>query len=98
MLCVGFAARAAAADDTVPTRASLELVAPADCDDRAQLISGITRRSERIQIATSEEARHVQVLIARDGQAFSILLTFEQPNGRRSSRTLRAPSCDEAIE
>lgn len=97
MPCVGFAATAAAAEDA-PVRASLELAAPADCGARAQLISGITRRSERIRIASGVEARHVQVNIARDGKELAVVLTFQQPNGRRSTRTLRAPSCDEALE
>jgi hypothetical protein len=93
------AASTAVADETSPpVRASLELVTPDHCGDRALLISGIIRRSERIRIANATEPRHVRVSIARAGDELSVALTFQQPNGRRASRTLRARTCDEAIE
>jgi hypothetical protein len=92
------AARPAAADESKPLRASLELLAPEECADRSLLVSGITRRSQRIHIAATPEPRHVQVRITRAGEALSVVLTFQQPSGRQSSRVLHAASCDEAFE
>jgi hypothetical protein len=91
-------ARVAIADESEPVRASLELTAPAECAERALLVSGITRRSQRIHITNTEEPRHVQVRITRAGEALSVVLTFQQPSGRQSTRVLRAASCDEALE
>jgi hypothetical protein len=92
------AARLAAADEAKRVRASLELTAPKECADRSLLVSGITRRSQRIHITTAPEARHVQVRITRAGEALRVVLNFQQPNRRQSSRVLRAASCDEAFE
>jgi hypothetical protein len=95
LVCI--AGPADAADELQPVRASLELLGPADCADRSLLISGIMRRSQRIHIAAAEP-RQVTVRITRAGAELSVQLTFRQPNGRQSSRTLRAPSCEEAFE
>jgi hypothetical protein len=80
-----------------PVRASVEYAAPAECAGREKLIDHVRRRSERIQIAEMSE-RRLRVEIAREPDGFVASLELEQPSGRRSSRTLRAKTCDEAIE
>jgi hypothetical protein len=80
-------------------RASVEFTAPEGCGSRADLIARITRRSERIQfVAEPEPPRKLAVAIAAEGEALVATLELEQPSGRRSSRTLRAATCDEALE
>lgn len=98
LLLVCSTSPATADEASQPVRASLEFVTPADCGERALFIDGIARRSERIRIVAGTEPRHVRVSIARAGDVLSVELTFQQPNGRRASRSLRALTCHEAIE
>jgi hypothetical protein len=80
-------------------RASAEFTAPEGCGSRADLIARITRRSERIQFeAEPDPPRKLAVVIAAEGDALVATLELEQPSGRRSSRILRASTCDEALE
>ncbi|HEY3498386.1 MAG TPA: hypothetical protein VGK73_27015 [Polyangiaceae bacterium] len=90
------AAQPAADADAV--RASVDYVAPPGCGSRAELVTRITRRSERVRIDTEASPRRLRVEIAGDGERFAARLELEQPSGRRSSRTLAASSCDEALE
>jgi hypothetical protein len=91
----------AQATDQAPdlVRASLEFTAPAGCGSPADLVGRITRRSERIRFEPGpEKSRKLAVAIAPEGQALVARLELEQVSGRGSSRTLRASTCDEALE
>jgi hypothetical protein len=89
---------AQAAGEPEPVRASVEFRAPPDCGSRADLVARITRRSDRIRIEDASAPRRLEVEITPDGAQLVATLALEQASGRRSSRTLRAPSCDEALE
>ena len=69
--------------------ASLELVAPAGCGSDQELARAIRARSERIRIdATS--ARRLRIELRDGGSIVTTVLSLTEPNGRRSTRTLRA--------
>ncbi len=103
-----FAVRVAAAQaeappgDSAPSSlptvdAALELDAPEGCGTEAALSFSITRRSDRIRIdPTSPRRLHIE--IRAEAQLTRVVLTLSQPSGRHSTRTLRASSCDEALE
>jgi hypothetical protein len=77
--------------------ASLELVAPAGCGSDQELARAIRARSERIRIdATS--ARQLRIELRDGGSIVTTVLSLTEPNGRRSTRTLRASSCAEALD
>lgn len=79
--------------------ASLELAAPPGCGSAAELAQAIRARSDRIRIGEgSNQARRLRVEIREDDAALVITLTLVQENGRRSTRTLRASSCAEALD
>jgi hypothetical protein len=101
-----FVATPALADDepvapppaTLPSvDAALELAAPEGCGSESALGASITRRSDRIRIDPTS-ARRLRIQIRAEGQLTRVTIELEQPSGRRSSRTLRASSCDEALE
>lgn len=87
-----------AAPPGLPTvTAALELVAPEGCGSEAELGTSITRRSDRIRIDPASD-RRLRITIRTDGALTRVDLSLTQPTGRRSSRTLKASSCDEALE
>jgi hypothetical protein len=77
--------------------AALELVAPAGCGSKEELGASITRRSDRIRIDPTSE-RRLSIVIRADGALTRVELSLIQATGRRSTRTLKASSCDEALE
>jgi hypothetical protein len=77
--------------------AALELVAPEGCGSEAELGASITRRSDRIRLDPTS-ARRLRIQIRADGKLTRVDLELIQPSGRPSKRTLRATSCDEALE
>jgi hypothetical protein len=80
-------------------RASAEFIATEGCGSRADLLARITRRSERIRFEPNPSPpRRLRVEIVQREDQFLATLELEQPSGRLSSRTLRAASCDEALE
>lgn len=79
-------------------RVSVDYVAPSECGSRGDLIERIVRRSDRVRVDAPASERRLRVEIASEGERFVVTLELDQPNGRRSSRTLRAATCDEALE
>lgn len=77
--------------------AALELVAPEGCGSEAELSASITRRSDRIRIDPTSD-RRLRIAIRTEGARTRVELQLTQPTGRRSTRKLRASSCDEALE
>jgi hypothetical protein len=79
--------------------ASLELAAPPGCGSSSELAQAIRSRSDRIRIGEgSNQMRRLRVEIREDDAGLVITLSLAQPNGRRSTRTLRASSCAEALD
>jgi hypothetical protein len=94
----GQTAEEPAAAPGLPTvTAALSLVAPEGCGSEADLGTSITRRSDRIRIDPSSD-RRLSITIRMDGAFTLVELSLTQPTGRRSTRTLKASSCDEALE
>jgi hypothetical protein len=77
--------------------AALELAAPEGCGSEAELSTSITRRSDRIRIDPTSD-RRLRIEIRTDGALTRVTLSLTQPTGRRSTRSLKASSCDEALE
>jgi hypothetical protein len=77
--------------------AALSLVAPEGCGSEADLATSITRRSDRIRIDPASD-RRLHITIRTDGALTRVELSLTQPTGRRSTRALKASSCDEALE
>jgi hypothetical protein len=101
LLAAGSAAGQTAEEPVAPglptVTAALELVAPEGCGSEAELSRSITRRSDRIRIdATSD--RRLRIAIRTEGTLTRVELSLTQATGRRSTRTLKASSCDEALE
>jgi hypothetical protein len=88
---------AAAAPGLPTVSAALSLVAPEGCGSEAELGASITRRSDRIRLDPTSD-RRLRITIRTDGPLTRVELSLTQPTGRRSTRTLRASSCDEALE
>jgi len=87
-----------AADPEIVT-ASLELVSLPGCGTESELSGAIRARSERIRIEDESRAsRHLRIELRESGGGVTTLLTLTQPGGRRSTRTLRASGCAEALE
>jgi hypothetical protein len=79
--------------------ASLELVAPPGCGSELELARAISARSARIHLESAETAeRRLRIEIREAAGGVTTLLSLTQPNGRRSSRTLRASTCAEALD
>lgn len=79
--------------------ASLELVSPPGCGTQGELAQAIRARSDRIRIEPNPpEPRALRVEIREGGAGLTTVLSLTQPNGRRSTRTLRASSCAEALD
>jgi hypothetical protein len=92
-------ARAEPAAEPAVVSASLELVSPPGCGSEAELAGAIRARSDRIRIEKDPpEARELRVEIRESGAGLTTILSLTQPNGRRSTRTLRASSCTEALD
>ena len=88
---------AALADETSPpVRASSSSSLPILRRPRALISASSGLRAHQDRGHT--EPRHVRVSIAPTGDELSVAITFQQPSGRRALRTLRARTCDEAIE
>jgi hypothetical protein len=102
LLAAGSAAGQAPEEQAAPpglptVTAALELVAPEGCGSEADLSRSITRRSDRIRIDPTSD-RRLRIAIRTDGALTRVDLSLTQPTGRRSTRTLKASSCDEALE
>jgi len=96
--CSGPALAQVEAEPEIVT-ASLELVAPAGCGSAAELARAISARSERIRIDDAPTAsRRLRIEIREAAGGVTTLLSLTQPNGRRSSRSLRASTCAEALD
>lgn len=79
--------------------ASLELVSMPGCGSESELGRAIRARSERIRIEVdSAAARRLRIELRESGGGVTTVLSLTQPSGRRSTRTLRAASCAEALE
>jgi hypothetical protein len=91
--------RAEPSADASTVSASLELVSPPGCGTEGELAQAIRARSDRIRIEPHPpEARALRVEIRESGAVLTTVLSLTQPNGRRSTRTLRASSCAEALD
>ena len=101
LLAAGSAAGQTAEEPAAPSlplvTAALELAAPEGCGSEAELSTSITRRSDRIRIDPTSD-RRLRIEIRTDGALTRVTLSLTQPTGRRSTRTLKASSCDEALE
>jgi hypothetical protein len=101
LFATGSAMGQTAPDPAAPTlplvTAALELVAPQGCGSEADLGASITRRSDRIRIDPGSE-RRLRIEIRTDGVLTRVTLSLTQSTGRRSTRSLKASSCDEALE
>jgi hypothetical protein len=92
-------ARAQTAPEPQVVTASLELVSLPGCGSPDELARAIRARSERIRIEDDARAsRRLRIELRESGGGVTTLLTLTQPSGRRSSRTLRAAGCAEALE
>lgn len=95
------AAGASAQAETDPevVTASLELVSMPGCGSESELGRAIRARSERIRIEDqAEAARRLRIELRESGGGVTAVLSLTQPSGRRSTRTLRASGCAEALE
>lgn len=98
-LSLTVAASAQQDDEPEIVTASLELVSLPGCGSQSELSRQIRARSERIRIQDEAQAsRRLRIELRESGGSVSTLLTLTQPNGRRSTRTLRASGCAEALE
>ncbi|HYQ16928.1 MAG TPA: hypothetical protein VEQ58_14255 [Polyangiaceae bacterium] len=93
------AAFAQAPSQAESVTASLELVSTPGCGSQGELVRAILARSERIRIDSSGAApRRLRIEIRDTGSGVTTLLSLTQPGGRRSTRTLRAADCAEALD
>ena len=97
-LAGGAAAEAPATDTNVVT-ASLELASLPGCGSEAELAGAIVARSDRIRIVPSDAAtRALRIELRNTGNGLVATLGLTLPSGRRSTRTLRAANCAEALD
>jgi hypothetical protein len=79
--------------------ASLELLTTPGCGTEAELARAIRARSERIRIESETTAsRRLRIEVHESVGGVTTVLSLTQPNGRRSTRTLRASNCAEALD
>ena len=79
--------------------ASLELVSMPGCGSESELGAAIRARSDRIRIEQLPSTpRRLRIELRESGGGVTTVLTLTQPSGRRSTRTLRASGCAEALE
>jgi hypothetical protein len=80
--------------------ASLELVSLPGCGSESELGRAIRARSDRIRIIGAEQgpSRRLRIELRESGGGVTTLLSLTQPNGRLSTRTLRASGCAEALD
>jgi hypothetical protein len=79
--------------------ASLELLSLPGCGSEPELARAIRARSERIRIEPQPGGAHrLRIELRESGDGVTTVLTLTQPSGRRSTRTLRASGCAEALE
>jgi hypothetical protein len=101
LLAAGSASGQTTEDPAAPglptVTAALELAAPEGCGSEAELSASNTRRSDRIRIDPTSD-RRLRIAIHTDGALTRVELSLTQPTGRRSTRKLKASSCDEALE
>jgi len=100
LLAVWLAGTALAAGADAPVVASLEVVGPAECAGRAEVMKRIARRSARIRFdegAAAGPALRVTV-DATAPRAIAASLSIVWPDGARSERRLAAPTCAETAD
>lgn len=76
----------------------LDVVANPQCATALVLERKIARRSDRIRFAKSGPVKVVRAEFRQTQRSVLGLLTVEQPTGKRASRSIRAGSCEEAVE
>jgi hypothetical protein len=97
LTAAGASAQAEAEPEVVT--ASLELVSMPGCGSESDLGRAIQARSERIRFEEPASAsRRLRIELRESGSGVTAVLSLTQPSGRRSSRTLRASGCAEALE
>lgn len=99
LAALSIATPAAAQPESEIVTASLELSSLPGCGSEAELGQAIRARSERIRIEPRDTAsRQLRIELRESSGGITTLLSLTQPNGRRSTRTLRASGCAEALD
>jgi hypothetical protein len=96
LLLVLLASSAAQAEEDA--RVALSVDAPEDCATRESISAAVRTRGARIELAPSAPLELQVVLQRASEKATSAVLRVEWPDGRRSERSLTAPSCAEAAD
>jgi hypothetical protein len=89
----------AADSDAATANARLEVQAHPDCTSREEVAARVAARSRRIHFDDDATGPTLRAVIAADPRGGAVgELVIVQPDGRRSTRRLAAPSCAEATD